>query len=266
MIKCCVIPPLAHLDLSHAGDWYYCLAHLYYQHEDYRKFFKKVKSIGGYVILDNGAAEHSLVTEDILLEIVRDLKPDEVIAPDILYDSKNTIKNLKRFIKRMEDEFLITHTKVFGCPQGKSVSDWLWCYEQMLNLPQVKVIGLSKISVPYCWKSAKNDQLIAESRNECVKYLVSHDLLLKPIHCLGMGDPKEYLYYHQLPKKVQFLIRSTDSCYTVLAALNSIDFGKNFERVKTDNSYFNKKLNQQQILLALKNIWYLKRILRGGEV
>jgi len=257
-MKCYIIPPINHLSLTHKGDSYYVLAHLYLRNVNYRMFFKKRVKEGKFVTLDNSAAERSLVTEDKLIEIVKDLMPNEVIAPDVLFDKQTTLDNLDRFISRMASEDLLNKVEIFACPQGNTQEEWLECYREMLCNKYVKVIGLSKIAVPYCWyNQSKDDKNIAEARQICVKYLDIHGLIMKPLHLLGMGDCHEYsAYKHKL-------LRSTDSCYTVLSAINNIQFkeGK-IERIKTTNDYFDTVMTKQQIKLAEKNIKYLKRILR----
>ena len=98
--------------------------------------------------------------------------------------------------------------------------------------------------------------MIAQSRNECVKTLQDNHLLVKPIHLLGMGEHTEFDYY--LDNKVQN-IRSSDSCYTILAASNGIDFEEgNTTRIPTTNDYFNATLTEEQKALAKKNINFLK--------
>lgn len=250
------IPPVAHLDLMHLGTaGYYCLAHLYLKNISYRDFFKDRVKENKFVTLDNSAAERSLVTEDILIDIVKDLQPSEVIAPDFLLDKNKTLISLDRFIRRMIKENLIDKTKIFACPQGNTREEWLECYGEALINPYVKVIGLSKIAVPWCFSKAKNDEGIAKARQKCLKHLISHDLIEKPIHCLGQGNYTEFHYKHPL-------IRSTDSCYQIFAALNGIEYGKGkFKRIPTNNDYFNTTLTKEQLELAIKNIKFFKEYL-----
>ena len=71
-----------------------------------------------------------------------------------------------------------------------------------------------------------------------------------------MGEHDEFDYYmqNQTPN-----IRSSDSCYTILAAMNGIDFEKgDTTRVPTTNEYFDALLTEDQKALAKKNIEYLK--------
>lgn len=257
-MKFYAIPPNKHLELMDYGDSYFGLAHHYVQNAEYRERFLNIKKLNpnAFVTMDCGAAEHSLVTEEVLLDIVHELKPDEVIAPDVLFDQKQTLRNLYFFTVKMIDYKFINHTKIFGCPQGKTKEEWLECYNMMVYNPMVSTIGLSKIAVPKCWHNAENDTLIAQSRTECVQHLHENNLLLKPLHLLGMGEHYEYDFYleHKTPN-----IRSSDSCYTILAAINGIDFSKGDNtRIPTTNDYFDTILTQEQIELGIKNIVYLK--------
>ena len=198
-MDCYIIPPLQDLDLmDHGqGNRYFCLAHFFIQHEHYRqKFLELRKNPSNFITLDNSAAEKSLVTEDVLIDVVRELRPDEVIAPDVLFDKTQTLSNLDSFVKRMRAEGLLDRTKIFGCPQGNNRQEWIECYKAMMNNVDVSVIGLSKIAVPRCWMDEQHEDVgIKESRRLCVQYLVDNGLLLKPVHLLGMGDPTEYEVY-----------------------------------------------------------------------
>jgi len=95
-MKFYAIPPNKELNLMHVADRYFCLAHHYVNDSEYRNYFLSLKdkpsSFYMFVTLDNGAAEESLVTEDVLLDIVKELRPNEVIAPDVLFDKNSTIE------------------------------------------------------------------------------------------------------------------------------------------------------------------------------
>ena len=253
------IPPNNHLNLMDEGDRFFGLAHLYNQNEKYKRHFLSLRqrSPKVWITMDCGAAEHSTVTEEVLLNIVAELKPDEVIAPDVLFNKDETLKNFKSFVQKMYNNGLLSHTSIFACPQGATKEEWLECYYQMVANPFVKCVGLSKIAVPKCWNNAEGDTMIGLSRNQCIKELQEKRLLFKPVHLLGMGEHEEFDYY--LQNKIQN-IRSSDSCYTILAATNDIDFEKGDNtRVPTPHWYFDVVLTDSQIALAKKNINYLKR-------
>ena len=257
-MKFYAIPPNNHLELMINGDSYFGLAHHYIQDSNYRQHFLEIRKNNprAFITLDNGSAEHSLVTEEALLEIVKELRPTEVIAPDVLFDTDQTLENFRSFVSKMKERQLLMKTWIFACPQGATKEEWIRCYYNMLVSPFVKCIGLSKIAVPKCWNDATGDTMIGVSRNQCVKDLQDRHLLLKPLHLLGMGEHNEFDYYlqNQTPN-----IRSSDSCYTILAAMNGIDFEKgDTTRVPTTNEYFDVILTEDQKALAKKNIDYLK--------
>jgi len=257
-MKFYVIPPNKHLELMHNGDRYFCLCHHFYNDSGYRDYFLNLRKTNPscFITLDNAAAEHSLVNEDQLLEAVAILKPNEVIPPDILFNKVGTISNFLSFISKMETKNLFEHTSLLACPQGKTKQEWLDCYTIMNACPYVSCVGLSKIAVPQCWNCATEDTMIAVSRNQCVSELLSKNMLTKPVHLLGMGEHNEFDFYlnHKIPN-----IRSSDSCYTVLAAINNISFESgNTTRIPTTNEYFSVTLTEEQKTIAKQNIDYLK--------
>ena len=79
-----VISPLSDLEPMKLGERIFALSHLWVQSREYRDFILDRKEEGYWITLDNSAAERALVTEDILIDICRELMPDEVIAPDVL--------------------------------------------------------------------------------------------------------------------------------------------------------------------------------------
>ena len=201
------------------GDRIFALAHLWVQSAEYKAFILDRKEEGYWITLDNSAAERALVTEDILIEICRELMPDEVIAPDVLFDKEETILNARMFKDRMEEEGLLGTIDIFFCPQGETKQAWLNAYNWAINQSWIDVIGFSKIAVPNAWlDNYTDDQGIKEARHMAYDYLKEKGLLVKPIHCLGQGDPTEFAYYDHP------MMRSTDSVYPVFAASLGQDF------------------------------------------
>jgi hypothetical protein len=260
------IPPNKHLGIMNCGDGDFVLCHHYIEDYTYRDYFLNQRiewklPEGGcsrFTILDNGAAEHNLVTMSTLIDVATELKPTEVIAPDVLFNKDRTLENLDLFVSEMNKRGLDKTVNVFACPQGSTKQEWLECYQIMLDNPHVSTIGLSKIAVPKCWNNAVDDKMIALSRNQCVAELFANNMLKKPLHLLGMGEHNEFQYY--LEHKIPF-IRSSDSCYTILAALNGIDFTTgNIERIPTNNEYFSQSVPLDREILAMKNMRHLKSL------
>ena len=251
-----VIAPIHNLELMNLGDRIFVLSHLYIKYEFYRDFVQDQKKKGKYITLDNSAAERSLVTEDTLIEICHELVPDEVIAPDVLFDKNKTISNYKTFRDRMKTEGLLDKIKIFFCPQGNTMTEWMSCFEFAVLDPDIEVIGFSKIAIPKCFLGEnQDDQGIKEARHLAYDYVKSIGLLIKPIHCLGQGDPSEFKYYDHP------MMRSTDSVYPVLAAkypsTNYTD-SESFQRVPTKHDFLEVGiLTPFECEKAEKNVKYL---------
>lgn len=220
MMDVYVISPLSNLEPMKLGDRIFVLAHLWVQSPEYRQFIMDLidEDLDRWITLDNSAAERALVTEDVLINVVKELAPSEVIAPDVLFDKDATIANAIKFRDRMESEGLLDTTDIFFCPQGETQEDWLEAYQWAVDQDWIHTIGFSKIAVPNAFLNQTNDQGIKEARHRCYDYLKERDMLKKPIHCLGQGDPTEFSYYDHP------MMRSTDSVFPVLAAAHGQDF------------------------------------------
>lgn len=244
------------------GDRIFVLAHLWVQSEKYRDFVYELldEDLERWITLDNSAAERALVTEDVLIQVVKELAPSEVIAPDVLFDKDATIANAIKFRDRMEAEGLLDTTDIFFCPQGKTKEDWLECYEWGLKQDWIDCIGFSKIAIPQAWftfndQEWKDDQGIKEARHMAYDYLKEKNMLLKPIHCLGQGDPTEFAYYDHPA------MRSTDSVFPVLAAAHGQDFNVDHTtRIPTPHNFLETyDMSQVNMALVESNVEFLRK-------
>ena len=251
-----VISPISNLEPMKLGDRIFALSHLWVQFPEYRKFILEQKSAGKFITLDNSAAERALVTEDILIDICHELMPHEVIAPDVLFDKDETIKNALSFRIRMEKEGLLNVINIFFCPQGKTKQDWLEAYTWGINQDWINVIGFSKIAVPNAWlDSFSDDQGIMEARHMAYDYLKKKGMLVKPIHCLGQGNPTEFAHY------ADPMMRSTDSVYPVFAASLGQDFSVDHKtRTPTPHNFLETfDMKDVDMSLVESNVLFLKK-------
>lgn len=253
-----VISPLSNLEPMKLGDRLFALAHLWMKSQEYRDFFYKQidENPDRWITLDCSAAERALVTEDVLIQVVHELAPSEVIAPDVLFDKDTTIANAIKFRDRMEAEGLLDTTDIFFCPQGKTKEDWLECYEWGLNQDWIQAIGFSKIAIPNAWlEDFKDDQGIKEARHMAYDYLLAEGALVKPIHCLGQGDPTEFSYYKHP------MMRSTDSVFPVLAASQEQDFNVDHTtRIPTPHNFLETfDMSDVNMDLVKSNVEFLRK-------
>lgn len=263
-----VISPVSDLSPMDLGNRIFVLAHLWVQFPHYQDYILQKKEEGYWITLDNSAAERALVTEDVLIDVCHELMPDEVIAPDVLFDKDATIQNAIKFRERMEEEGLLGTIDIFFCPQGATKEDWLEAYEWGINQEWINVIGFSKIAIPNAWMSDdhfsnlrtyQDDQFIKEARHAAYDYLKERDMLKKPIHCLGQGDPTEFTYYNHP------MMRSTDSVFPVLAASLGQDFRIDHEtRTPTPHNFLETyDMSKVDKELIRANVEFLKMSCTG---
>ena len=254
-----IIPPRGSLTLSHLGtNSYFCLAQQYMKDPEYRKFFLELPK-DAWVCLDNGVGDFEPITAKELLDVAIELKPNEVIPPDVLFDSVRTCLNLTTFLIEKAKHKELDNTEILFVPQGNTFSTYMECYKFGLEHSGVNTIGLSKITVPYVFYGVKADVGIMESRHSCFNYLKVMGLLKKPIHLLGAGSPLEFKYYAE--HDTEKVIRSNDSCNSIWSAINEIKWKEgNFQRITTPRNYFDLELTHEQEKIAIDNIFYLHRI------
>lgn len=260
-MKCYVIPPVENLELIKLGDSAFCLTQLYVKHKKYREYFQQLKSEGWWITMDSGIGDHDPVTQTVLFEAMKDLMPSEIIPVDTLFNKVETINNMDGFIERMKREDLIDKVEIFGCPQGSTKEEWIDCYVDFLANPYIKTIGMSKLALPKVFMDSTGDINIMEARHMAVKYLLDNNLISKPLHFLGMGDPREMIMYLRLDNP---LFRSTDSCNSIWSAMNNICWDcKQFKRIKTPKDYFERIITEEQLILAKENINWFKNLLNN---
>lgn len=252
-----VIPPNNHLEMMHHGARYFCLSQIYLKNEEYRKFFKARVAEGAWVTLDNGAGDHETVTRQQVLDIAIDLQPSELIPLDILFDGQKTYDNLVWTIEQMKNIPSLKNVEIFACPQGHDYFEWLWLYQEMLNMPEVRTIGMSKLAIPFIMSGSKGGDVgIATDRNKLFQQLKDADMIQKPLHFLGAGEAWEFNLYKNEP-----LVRSTDSCFTIWSGMNNQKFGTElYERIPTPHDYFERVITPHQMEIALHNINYMREV------
>jgi hypothetical protein len=198
----------------------------------YREMFVAERPPHRYRVVDSGIFEdpQNPPTNRKLLDIATTLDADEVIPTDFLNDMERTIHGMETFLE-MSDDFPFA---IQGVVQGKSLREWLYCFQWMEENPRVDVIGVSYCEIPHDMRGVLTDFGIGDesetARLALINLLsgglgVSADLSLtgdarfefihrgplkKPIHLLGLRSPKAIPHYRIHP-----LIRSIDTSFAV---------------------------------------------------
>lgn len=246
-MKLAFITPTAYLHkYSAQGDLYLALAHLIDDNgeNDYARFHRRESEKGRKVILDNGLFEGAQVSSDSLIRRARTIKAHTVCAPDVLYDSKATIKEFKQFIRLKHEHGLVCN--IMGIPQADNPADWWDCFQFMDLHPECNLIGLSILSIPKAFRDSvgDTDKPITNSRVHLIRQLHSFSRLsghrITPCHLLGLGES-----YRDIIEAKRLLpndIVSNDSSSAFVHGMRGVRYrrggvipgGKNHEKLDFD--------------------------------
>lgn len=198
----------------------FCIVHQTLKNLEYAAFYAdEASKPDTTVIMDNGIWElgSSMSFED-LMEASRNILPDELIAPDVLYNMPETLKATAEFLARLKHfrgnvgSHPFLRFENFAVPQGKNRRDWLYCFDNFNSNPDIRTIGIPK-TLNKNWKPG--------GRLGCMSYLESTDRIRydKQYHALGVHDPSEFLQLSKFD-----WLRSVDTALPVHIGMSEIAF------------------------------------------
>jgi len=106
--------------------------------EIYERIYTEFSYRGHYIIVDNGAAERADTSFHQIVLAASFVNADEIAMPDVLHDSRGTIKATRAAIHLVPE-----HKRMF-IPQGVDWKDWKHCLKHLSRLGG-KSIGVPKL-------------------------------------------------------------------------------------------------------------------------
>lgn len=202
----------AHLVLSHVTNALY------------QQFYRRRSELGDLVILDNGAYEGQ-VDSNQLLERISLYHPKVVVLPDLLGGPGLDSFNLsKRFHERWRS--VISHVEWMYVPQGETIKDFEYALNKGVEEIQPEWIALPRILGTHLAPGL-------HTRANWCKYIHTHYPQVN-IHCLGMlaGDP------HELALLSDASCASIDSSAPVWRGWNGFDvYDKRWDMAGVDVNF-----------------------------
>ena len=178
-MKIALIAPIGNLEQTRRGDIHMCLTHLVLESKEYASFYKEETK---YKMLDNGAFEGHGQPIHIVVKAAAMVNAQEIVLPDTLHDMEHTLYQTHYSIDWLKRNNLLGKYKLMAAVQGSTKAEWWDCFAKMMGIPELDVIGLSKISCP----AAFNDS-ISGARLEITNFieLEKRHLEGKQFHLLG---------------------------------------------------------------------------------
>ena len=209
-------------------DYDYSLVHLFESSEKYYKFFRESLKMGRRVILDNSIFELGEAFElHRFAYWITQLQPTEYIIPDVLDNTRETLRNIDRWLYNYSG----LPGKKIGVVQGDSYESLKECYIGIKS-------GVDKIAFSFnslCYQRDYPDLDIISAnvlgRFRLIRTLLDEGIISihKPHHLLGCSSRIEFLYY-----------RSSEDFNFIetLDTSNPVMFGIEEKRYSSKNWYY----------------------------
>jgi hypothetical protein len=158
---------------------------------NYRRHYQ---SVGGYKILDNGAAEGVRTKMKDLIHLGAVNEVDEIVVPDAMGDADETIKLAREFeshARRYEVNYM-------GVVQGRTIPEAVKCATALSFMEYITVLGVPRILANTIHRGFRANFA------RTLRFMYDRQL---PIHCLGASNNVREVVLLQ----DEDIIRSTDT-------------------------------------------------------
>lgn len=191
------IYPLGNLGMHYTQNMHMFLTHLVEKYPFYAEFAKNVK---GYKILDNSLIElGGAVDLKRVLAAAEKIGADEIILPDVFQKGPETLDAVNKALSELNDIYPNRKWpyRLMAVAQGRDEQEWYECYHELLNNPDIDVIGVPKV--------------LAKMHPQGRPHFVNEhcDLKRKEHHLLGLWYSVSELYEYKCRQDIR-------SCDTVL--------------------------------------------------
>lgn len=213
------IMPLANICMEFLQPMHMYLTHLV---EDYPQYVETVRNAGGYKILDNSLIElKGAVSLGRVLDAAETIQADEIVLPDVFQDKDGTLESVRRALTEISRIYPgKCPFKLMAVAQGKNYLEWDMCYNYLMDIKEIDVIGIPKV----CAKMLPGGRPEVMRQSKC-------RLLEKEHHLLGVWYSAEELFRYDHPEMIR-------SCDTVLASFMT-KYGLNPLGVRPDGFTIN---------------------------
>lgn len=181
-----------------------CLTHLVEESKEYREFYQAVP---GYKILDNSLIElGGAVNLQRVLKAAQEINAQEIILPDVFQEGGATVEAVISSIHELRALGELDSYKLMAVAHGKTVEEWVSCFNTLSAIPEIGVIGIPKITAK-----------LQPGGRPALESIWGNSP--KEIHLLGLwyafGELDSYMH----PER----IRSVDTCQAAFLAKYHMD-------------------------------------------
>lgn len=253
-MKVATILPTPLLGLEPNKDYNMCLYQIVKTNPIYAEYFRKLREQNKFVIMDNGAAEGVNPSFEELLPVYDIVKPSEIVLPDVVYNTTETLKRTVASYCEFEKHKLHEQYQFMAVPQGETFLEWLDCLSAFLHLPHITTIGVSKFVTPKFQYEMGDD---ANVRLECVDAILTIAAQMKrpvQVHLLGCySNPKEI---GEINEVFGDKVRGTDSAIAYVYSRAQQIYRPNTNRPDNEEiDFHNGLVTSKDLLIRNMDCW-----------
>jgi hypothetical protein len=143
-VKAALIPPRGLFKTALVSDIHLVLAQVL-RYPTYRNMYVDGIADTDYIILDNGAAEGQRVNNVALVRSAIDINADEIVLPDVIGNSEETITEVKSFLKAWPEYGIKKPINFMAVLQSQGASfEWQDCIWAFNTMEQITTIGIPR--------------------------------------------------------------------------------------------------------------------------
>jgi hypothetical protein len=233
-------------------DYHMALTHLILKYPKYTEFYKQKLANGEYVILDNSLIElgNKALQSDVVMKAAEELRPSEIVLPDVYRDGPATIKSTDIALTKVELWLMMDETKLQVLCHGKDPDEWKRTWDILSKYDDIDVLAVPKVT----------ETQFAGGRPEAVRYALANNPQNKEIHLLGCWSTVDE--FKEYSSEEKSLIRGVDTSIVYHCAAAGIKFEDKYDYQKPDWTIDLEEPYKIDEELMLKNQRYMLDILK----
>jgi hypothetical protein len=226
------------------NDYEYILPYFYFRYPEYKEFYLQCKAEGRFSILDNGLFEGETYTDDVLIELINEVKPDIFIIPDEWNDWSKTYDHAKEWKTLLLQGNINPGTKFMIVLQGETFEEIRRLYKFSYDLGY-RHFAFNHSSIAYDKLFPHKNKLVSKMMGRIQMVHLMSELMEKDdvyVHLLGASLPQEFMYYEEYN-----FLKSVDTSNPILVGANKETY-KNFGSLLTKPKDKMEKFFEQDMM------------------
>lgn len=253
-MRLALIPPYMHIGAIMHTDYQLLLPQCLNEDRRYVRAYTRARRNGHYLILDNGVAEGNDTTVEELHDLAASMMVNEIVVPDVMKDTENTLLNAHAFSEDLPSPRDIKFNYM-GVVQGSSIGECQDCIHGFSALKYITTLGIPRHLLTTIGEEARIDLV------NCIRNYYDNRF---EIHLLGMNPTftDELISFGRAYRMAG--VRGIDTSAPFNYALANTLMSKTNVAVARPTDYFEQYVDPDTRAISSANIAIMKDWVRGN--